>query len=311
MFDNLEKWSPSISPIGLKTFMNLSQPKNSPYADIGLESPSNGYADYNSISDFFQEENRLSAKKKKFDKTPIEIYSSNFESIRQEAIRRFGVADNQALREAFYQLYRKTEAETFRPSTAAALYQLFDAKSVLDFSAGWGDRLIAAMAKRIRYVGIDPNVRVFEGYRSIIEFFSSNRNINPNNYKMIQSSFEDVNLGNEEFDMILTSPPYFDFEIYNSEDPNQSINRYPDLDTWLNSFLLVSLNKAFFHLKIGGYMVINIEDVGRSKYVESMIQIFGERNFNAKYLGYLTIGKEGAKSGDIGRPFFIWRKIEF
>ena len=36
------------------------------------------------------------------------------------------------------------------------IYKYFKAKRILDSSAGWGDRLVAAITSGIEYVGVDP-----------------------------------------------------------------------------------------------------------------------------------------------------------
>ena len=37
------------------------------------------------------------------------------------------------------------------------MYKKYDATRVLDFTAGWGARMVAAMALDIDYIGIDSN----------------------------------------------------------------------------------------------------------------------------------------------------------
>ena len=43
----------------------------------------------------------------------------------------------------------------------------------LDISAGWGDRLIAAISLDMEYLGYDPNVKLEPGHTAIIEKFGN------------------------------------------------------------------------------------------------------------------------------------------
>ena len=54
----------------------------------------------------------------------------------------------------------------FPPAVAGRLYRLFGARSVADPFAGWGDRCIAAMALRLRYLGADSNVNLRNPYHA-------------------------------------------------------------------------------------------------------------------------------------------------
>lgn len=72
-----------------------------------------------------------------------------------------------------------------------------------------------------------PNTRLYSAHTDII-----------NRQKVICAPFEDLtpdDLGCE-FDFILTSPPFFDREIYTPE-ATQSIARYSDIETWQREFL--------------------------------------------------------------------------
>ena len=56
---------------------------------------------------------------------------------------------------------------TMRPAAALNVYKQFKATRVLDFTAGWGARMIAAAALDIDYIGIDSNKSLEPGYKKI------------------------------------------------------------------------------------------------------------------------------------------------
>lgn len=221
----------------------------------------------------------------------------------------------------------------FKPHNMTALMQRFGARDVLDFSSGWGDRLIGFMAARVEnstYVGVDPNSRLHPEYARMIEFFKPQ--CAPGvNIKMICAPFESCNLDtempNQQFDMILTSPPYFKLEIYSDESTQSS--HLSTVDEWLNGFLFPALDKAWSHLRVGGTMCININDYSKvygndinsepsEPYTARMIEYVNKRN-DSLYLGclaYVTVtanrGEEISPNKPFVRnpqPFWIWRKI--
>ncbi len=156
----------------------------------------------------------------------------------------------------------------FRPGFAAHIYRRFcpAGGTVLDTSAGFGGRVVGALASTVvaHYIGIDPNEPSIEGSRRLLEMLG-------------RSSFaefavepaEDIEHERwaERADFMFTSPPYFNKEVYSSA-PNQSGNRYPQAEQWREKFLLPMLELTFATLKPGAFAAINIADcdVGGVRY---------------------------------------------
>jgi DNA modification methylase len=163
----------------------------------------------------------------------------------------------------------------FRCTLAAKIYTYFNAESVLDFSAGWGDRLYAACALDIKYMGIDPNQALREPYDNIISTVGSatkqtvvTSGAEYLSHERVQAAMQSI--GVKEFDLLFTSPPYFDYEIY-STGP-QSVNSYTSTyEKWLVYFLLYTLSRYAQYIKEGGHMVIYMQDVGNNIYLEPII----------------------------------------
>lgn len=107
---------------------------------------------------------------------------------------------------------------SFKPSTAKYIYKLFDAENVLDPCAGWGGRMLGAMSLNINYTGYDTNKNMREAYTNMItsqESFQSN----------ISMNWVDCLLGDftkDNYDLVLTSPPYSNMEIYEGMTPWQN-----------------------------------------------------------------------------------------
>ncbi len=156
---------------------------------------------------------------------------------------------------------RKYIAAQFRPSVAKFIYDTYKPETVLDFSMGWGDRILGAHVSDSvkKYVGIDPNVNLFDGYQKQIDSYNSLGNVK--NYELLCGCAEDESLVlNDEFDMIFTSPPYFDKEKYD-QSSNQSYIKYHKFDSWMKDFLFKTIELRTKNLKSGGYLIINISDI--------------------------------------------------
>ena len=69
----------------------------------------------------------------------------------------------------------------------------FNAKRILDFGAGWGDRLVGAIAADVEeYCAFDPNLALKEGHDKIIETFVPKEN--KNRYHIHYEPYESANL---------------------------------------------------------------------------------------------------------------------
>lgn len=216
--------------------------------------------------------------------------------------------ETEAAREILYKEH--IECASFKPYLMTGLMKLHKVKRVLDFSSGWGDRLIGALviggqSSEYTYVGVDPNGCVHQSYKRILEFYKRNVGEVKMNIQLIQSPFEKAEISGE-FDAVITSPPYFDLEIYSS-DPTQSIHGRK-LEDWFK-LLMSWLYKAFDLLKIGGHLIININDKreGQDKYTLRMVREMNKRT-DVEYLGCLP--QWNGNPNKSGQPFWIWRKYE-
>ena len=221
---------------------------------------------------------------------------------------------------------RKYIAAQFRPSAAKAIYDMFQAKTVLDLSMGWGDRLLGAHTSGYveRYVGFDPNHNLIEGYCKQIPYYNALRlkefvlGGTKKTHKIFPQCAEDENIVLEdEFDLIFTSPPYFDKEKYN-ESELQSYKKYKGFDSWMKDFLCKTIEIRGKNLKSGGHLVINISDIYTRKKLYKICD--GMNDYIASTNEYDYIGAIGLRmpkrpmsisSDTIGiyaEPIFMWKK---
>lgn len=194
----------------------------------------------------------------------------------------------------------------FKPTNLAGIIDMYGSTRILDFSSGWGDRLAAAMGKEVdRYVGVDPNPCLHPNYARMIEALNVSTDVT-----MIESPFETADIGNEMFDLVFTSPPYFALEVY-SGDNGQSIEHGSLID-WYEKFLMVSIKKSWEHLSVGGILGVNINDYGYRRYVQKMekdVSLFPDSEYHG-VIFYSTELVDGRYVTPNPQPIFIWKKVE-
>ena len=161
---------------------------------------------------------------------------------------------------------RKYICAQFKPNVAKMFYDMNNAKTVLDFSMGWGDRLAGAFSSETveHYVGLDPRKENHPIYEQQRDFYTKHTSFfeNPTKTTFYESPAEDFDYSeyNEYFDIVFTSPPYFSVERY-SHDDTQSWVRYKNIDVWNEHFLHKALGKIIPTVKKGGIIAVNIADV--------------------------------------------------
>ncbi|CAE7609491.1 unnamed protein product, partial [Symbiodinium microadriaticum] len=130
-------------------------------------------------------------------------------------------------------------ATTFMPGYAKAIFDYFKAAVVLDPCAGWGDRMLGAEASAYvkRYIGFDPNTTLRPGYADTMKACGHRIDAMTDRYVRFSNQFEIhsypfevgvLRIPTESIDFVFTSPPFFDYEMYNPKNP-----QYVD---WITEF---------------------------------------------------------------------------
>jgi hypothetical protein len=243
---------------------------------------------------------------------------------REEMLKDFPVVNE---KEMAKKLFSKLNiVMNFRPADMTAVVEQLVKDSlikpsglrVLDPCAGWGDRLISSMTNpRIyEYTGVDPNIFVHEGYKKIIEKINT---VVPDLVKKVNlhvQRFEVFDAPSNYYDLIFTSPPYFDTEDYVTEemDPlnkcrkNQSHVMYKTLEEWLEGFVRPFIKNCRKTLIVGGILALNINDIPdfSRQYVERIFQIVDTVG-QFDYVGTITIARN-FDTEISPQPIFFWKK---
>lgn len=143
----------------------------------------------------------------------------------------------------------------FPASIARELFSEFGGGDVLDPCHGWGGRLVGAMLADVKsYTGYDPSPVAHRGVNEIFDAFreySETQNVD-----LFEECFEDADVKAESYDMALTSPPYFDVELYDGD--NTSTTRYTTYDAWRDNFYAPLISKTFNALRSGGIFLLQV-----------------------------------------------------
>ena len=268
-----------------------------------IKSAWNDNLELNSLTDYFSEPCRIKCNFK-YNPSPLEYWNKNWQSILASLKKKHQSPTYHNLHEALY-LHNKA-CNNFRISVCLEVLKIFKPKKWLDISAGWGDRLLSALLyaqidaqtdKQFQmYCGVDPNPCLHPYYKEMIKTFDP---LGQKEYILLQDGFETAKLPNTKFDLVLSSPPFFDLEIYSKAISN-SLVKYKSEDSWFNGFLMPSLYKANDYLELGGYLVLYMGESQGTKYIPKMVELMNAKMHNAGMLYYT----DGAKI----REFFCWKK---
>lgn len=262
----------------------------------------------NKISNKFFQKERMKASMASHP-SPLEVWRDDVKRARLFSgmikLNKHSPSKNEAQLRSSMRLYFSVVSQ-FKVSVAKCVYEYFDANHVLDFSAGWGDRLTAFLSceKTISYTGFDPNTNLKKCYDELMTLHNTDKTVN-----MIYKPAEAVSL-KRHYDMIFTSPPYFELEKY-SNDKNQSHVKYSDLDNWFDNFLFKVLSHNLKYLK--GTLALQISDYKKGSKTICLVkplQTFMKENFaNFTYKGYICVKTKGRFANTIVEPIFIWQNL--
>ena len=247
------------------------------YKDYGLgviSAPST----YNNVSNYFHQELRLNCSSYSF-KAPLDVWYNgtakdiwrclgpiwrginNMKTVLVEGKEE--LRGGQLSEASYLSAFRLGTyiATQFKPNVAKTIYQLTNAKKVLDTSCGWGDRLAGFFASDAEeYIGCDPNPNTYKQYMKQIELYNSFLT-KPKKVTIYNTGAEDLPWDTiKDVDCSFTSPPYFSTEEYNKggeKEENQSWFKFNEYEKWRDDFFLPVSKKCF---EVSKHTLINIMD---------------------------------------------------
>jgi site-specific DNA-adenine methylase len=188
-----------------------------------------------------------------------------------------------------FRLYFGT-VSSFKPHIAYELYEKYQPQRVLDFSAGWGGRMLGAIKYGCDYIGFDTNKDLKRPYQELIKA------IRPETEAKIY--FRDsakVDYSKYDYDMVFTSPPYYKIEQY------EFMPQYSSYEDWVERFLRPVISNSYQHLKSGGTYALNVpqdiyKDVvkilGRTADTKEELKIVKRQKGVIHYKEYIYVWKK-------------------
>lgn len=149
------------------------------------------------------------------------------------------------------------------------------AEHVLDPCAGWGGRMLGAVANGAFYTAFEPNPTTFNNLQQLINFLDIDKNV-----RIICDDARNIDHYDiPKADVVLTSPPYFDLEIY-SNDNNQSVQNCSTYKDWDANFLTIIISKCIIYLNDDGKSCWNVANFGKNDMWKSVDTAHQNLGFN-------------------------------
>lgn len=165
----------------------------------------------------------------------------------------------------------------FKPTVAKYIYSKYcNNGKIFDYCGGFGSRMLAAMSLGLEYTACEPCTKTHDNLLKFGNFLRAN----------VGGSFEILKEGSEirvhkpgYFGLAFSSPPYFDYEIYSSEE-TQSINRYPELSKWLVNYWESTIVNSLKSLNNTGVFGVCLSPNQKEPMIERTIDVCRRHNFN-------------------------------
>lgn len=152
-----------------------------------------------------------------------------------------------------------TKNTMYRPQIMKLACIKYKPKRVLDPCAGWGGRMLGTVAYGAEYIAFEPNTTTYINLQKIVKFLGIEDKVT-----LICDDARNMKQYNiAPVDMVLTSPPYFDLEVYTHED-TQSITKTDNYRDWADGFLRDIIKLGLDHLNDDGVSCWNVGKVKKN-----------------------------------------------
>ena len=162
-----------------------------------------------------------------------------------------------------------TKNTMYRPHLAKMINMYYKSTNTIDPCCGWGGRLLGTVAAGAHYTGYEPNNETYNHLLELCEFLGITSKVHLYNTGAENAELQEI------YDLSITSPPYYNLEIY-STDNTQSENQYNTYDEWKTQWLLPVVSKYGDHSKVTCW---NVANIGKMKLADDIEQYLNERNY--------------------------------
>lgn len=167
-----------------------------------------------------------------------------------------------------------TKSTMYRPQMAKMICQKYNPKVVFDPCAGWGGRMLGVVSSGANYIAFEPNTTTYNNLLKLVKFLNIEN-------KVTLICDDALNIKKYDFpkiDLIITSPPYFDLEVY-CDEKTQSVKDRNNYDSWSNEFLKSIIHNSIDLLNENGKSCWNVGKVGKKDMNDDVKKYHVEKNF--------------------------------
>mgnify|MGYP006089921313 FL=1 len=192
----------------------------------------------------------------------------------------------------------------YSPIMTKSIVKDLDCKTVFDPCIGWGGRMIGTtcLGEDYHYTGCEPFTKTYVGLENMTKDLNIENQVTLYN-KGVESVLEEID--DKRFDMCLTSPPYFDLEVYSHED-TQSIKNYKTYDEWIEHFIKPIIEYVCSHVtKYSCWSVKNIKTDKKYNLLDDVIRIHVENGWklDKQFAIKKNTNKNKSTDGDVTYVF--------
>lgn len=196
------------------------------------------------------------------------------------------------LKRGIYFCCSLTKNTMYRPQMMKLACMHYKPEVVLDPCAGWGGRMLGAVSYGAHYIAFEPNTQTYDNLNRMALFLGIQHHVtlicddarNMNNYNLPKAG------------LVLTSPPYFDLEVYTHE-ATQSITTTPTYQDWADGFLREIIKLGIEHLTDDGVSCWNVGKVRGRDMNDDVLKYHQEFGFDkVNVLDVISSKRQGNQS---------------
>lgn len=163
-----------------------------------------------------------------------------------------------------------SKVTVYRPLLTKRIVQYFGANEVLDVCVGWGGRMLGACCvDGCHYTGIEPHSITHA------KLVHMKKDLDLTTATLHHGTAENILPSLErKYDLALTSPPYYNLEIYSDE--NTQSHHYGSYKQWVQAFLKPVILAVLSKLVDGGKSLWSVKNIKTDKaygLLDDVIQI--------------------------------------
>jgi tRNA1(Val) A37 N6-methylase TrmN6 len=163
----------------------------------------------------------------------------------------------------------------YRPQMMKLACIKYKPEIVLDPCAGWGGRMLGAVSYGAHYIAFEPNTETYKNLNDIVNFLGIQNRVT----LICDDALNMKKYNLPKVDLVLTSPPYFDLEVYAHQN-TQSITNTPTYQAWADTFLRGIIHLSIEHLKEDGVSCWNVGKVRNRDMSDDVLAYHKELGFS-------------------------------